>query len=103
MKTIDANELKKLKAQDDVLIVNTLPEDKFESTEIPDAVNVPQEDPDFVEKVEKIAGGKSKPVVVYCASESCHSSDKAASKLEKAGYQEVYDFAAGAEGWRQVS
>lgn len=102
MKTIDTSELKTLlEKNDDVLLVNTLSADSFEKTRIPQAVNIPLEESDFVKRVEKQAGGKDKPVVVYCASQQCNSSEKAAEKLENAGFTQIIDFAGGFKAWQE--
>lgn len=101
MKTIETGELKsRLGKSDDVLLVNTLPAELFEKTRIPNSVNVPLEDSDFVARVEKLAGGKDKPVAVYCASLQCNSSEKAAEKLENAGFTQVLDYAGGFKAWQ---
>jgi len=103
MQSITADQLIEMRQRNsNLLLVNTLPPDSFESTKIDGAVNAPQDDPDFVETVERYAGGKSKPVVVYCASSDCASSEKGAEKLEKAGFAEVFDFTAGAKGWEEA-
>jgi rhodanese-related sulfurtransferase len=102
MKTIEANELKALlDGHEDVLLVNTLNAESFAKTRIPGAVNIPLVDEDFVARVEEQAGGKDKPVVVYCASQQCSSSEKAAEKLETAGFTAVTDFAGGYKAWRE--
>jgi rhodanese-related sulfurtransferase len=102
MKTINANELKALlDGNEDVLLVNTLNAESFEKTQIPGAVDIPLEDEDFLARVEEQAGGKDKPVVVYCASQQCNSSDKAAEKLENAGFSAVTDFAGGFKAWQE--
>ena len=102
MKTIEANELKALlDGNEDVLLVNTLNADSFEKTRIPGAVNIPLEDEDFVAHVEEQAGGKDKRIVVYCASQQCNSSEKAAEKLENAGFTAVTDFAGGFKAWQE--
>jgi rhodanese-related sulfurtransferase len=102
MKTIEANELKALlDGNEDVLLINTLNAESFEKTQIPGAVNIPLEDEDFLARVEEQAGGKDKPVVVYCASQQCNSSDKAAEKLENAGFSAVTDFAGGFKAWQE--
>jgi rhodanese-related sulfurtransferase len=102
MKTIEANELKALlDGNEDVLLINTLNAESFEKTRIPGAVNIPVEDEDFVARVEEQAGGKDKPIVVYCASQQCNSSEKAAEKLENAGFTAVTDFAGGFKAWQE--
>lgn len=103
MNKLTATELDRVKQQGKkFLLVNTLSESDFEKTKIENAVNIPQEDDDFVERVEQQAGGKDQPVVVYCASTECSSSTKAAEKLDNAGFTNVYDFEAGAKGWKET-
>lgn len=103
MKAITAHELKAMLAGESrPTLVNTLPEKSFADTRIPGAINIPQEEDDFVDRVRKAAGGTDKSVVVYCASEQCHSSTEGARKLDAAGFSKVFDFEAGAEGWKQT-
>lgn len=85
----------------DLLLVNTLSAEDFEETKIPGAVNIPQEADEFVDTVERRAGGKDATVVVYCASAECQSSTEAARKLERAGFEKVFDFEGGYAAWRQ--
>ena len=56
---------------------------------------------DFASRVEQEAGGKNKPVVVYCASSHCNSSEKAAEKLEVAGFTAVSRYTGGAAAWQE--
>src|SRR5690349_20911397 len=102
MKTITTDDLKALKGQNRGLtLVNTLAAEAFEKTNIPGAINVPLESDDFAARVEKEAGGKDQPVVVYCASEQCNSSEKAARKLQSAGFTDVSRYTGGAAAWQQ--
>ena len=102
MKSIDFKQLKKLREQGkNIPLINTLSEDHFESTQIPESINIPLESDDFVSRVEQTIGGKDQPVVVYCASHDCPSSEKAAEKLEQAGFTQVFDFEGGAQEWLQ--
>jgi rhodanese-related sulfurtransferase len=104
MRTIEAQKLKtRLEGNEEVLLVNTLKADAFEKTRIPGAVNIPLDDENFVKRVEEQLGGKDKPVVVYCASQECNSSEKAAEKLENAGFTAVTDFAGGFKAWQETS
>jgi len=47
------------------------------------------------------SSGRHKPVVVYCASEQCNSSEKAAKKLEDAGFTAVSRYTGGAAAWQK--
>jgi len=103
MQTLTTEQLKSMiDDKKDLALVNTLSEDNFDQTRIPGSVNIPQEHDSFVGRVEKEAGGKDKTIVVYCASTDCGSSEKAAKKLEEAGFEDVYDYEAGAKGWQEA-
>ena len=102
MKTIATDELKALREKDgDLTLVNTLGAESFEKTRIPGAVNISLDSSDFTSRVEQEAGGKDKPVVVYCASSHCNSSEKAAEKLEVAGFTAVSRYTGGAAAWQE--
>ena len=102
MKTITTTELKTLcDKKADLTLVNTLGHESFEKTKIPGAINVPLESSDFAARVEQEAGGKNKPVVVYCANQQCNSSEKAAQKLEAAGFTAVSRYTGGAAAWQK--
>jgi rhodanese-related sulfurtransferase len=102
MKAITTDGLQALKAQEkDLTLVNTLAADEFEKTKIPGAINIPLQNTDFAARVEQEAGGKDQPVVVYCASQQCNSSEKAAEKLEAAGFTSVSRYTGGAAAWQK--
>ena len=103
MKTITTEDLKALKDQNgDLTLVNTLAAEAFQKTKIPGAINVPLASNDFASQVEQEAGGKDKPIVVYCASQQCDSSEKAARKLESAGFTSVSRYTGGAAAWQEA-
>lgn len=102
MKTVTTSELKALRSQNKHLtLVNTLSAHAFEKTRIPGSVNIPLESGDFVARVEQAAGDKAKPIVVYCASGACNSSERAAKKLEAAGFAAVSRYTGGAAAWQK--
>lgn len=101
MQQVTTEDLKKIQqTEEPFVLVNVLPAAKFAETEIPGAVNVPFEDPDFADRVAELAGGKDRSVITYCASEECPASTDAARKLEAAGFTDVFDYKAGAKGWK---
>ena len=103
MQPLTVEQLKEMQTRnEDFLLINTLDEKNFPTTRIPGSINIPQSQDDFVQRVEQVAGGKDKKIVVYCASESCTSSPTAAKKLEEAGFSNVLDFEAGAQGWQEA-
>jgi rhodanese-related sulfurtransferase len=100
MPAISTPDLKSLmERNEDFLLVNTLPKEYFGKTKLPGAVNIPQEQKNFVQQVEKRAGGKDKKIVVYCANLDCDSSTEAAKKLDQAAFTNVFDYRGGAKAW----
>lgn len=100
MQTIDIEQLRdKMSKNDDLLLINVLSKEDFREHHIPNSVNIPVEQDDFVEQVQGHSEGKNQEIVVYCANTSCDASPKAASKLEDAGFTNVYDFEGGIEEW----
>jgi rhodanese-related sulfurtransferase len=102
MTPITAEQLQSMQDRNrDLILINTLSADDFEATKIPGAINIPQDEEGFVDQVERRAGGRDKTLVVYCASPECESSSQAARKLEKAGFEKVFDFEGGFQAWQQ--
>lgn len=103
MKTISTADLRNLKDRGEpITMINTLPEEAFAESHIPDSINIPRDQADFAEKVEQTVGGKSQPIVVYCASRDCPSSTKAAKELESQGFTNVSDYEGGAKAWHDA-
>ncbi|MEZ6127213.1 MAG: rhodanese-like domain-containing protein [Planctomycetaceae bacterium] len=107
MNRIDTQQLQSMKSDgSDFLLVNTLDPDDFRQTKIPDSINIPQSQENFAAQVQQAAADKTQPVVVYCGSEDCQSSTKAAKKLDEAGFSNVLDYEGKAErkhGRKRVS
>jgi rhodanese-related sulfurtransferase len=82
-------------------LINTLPPEHFAKTKIPNSVNIPLESSDFIQRVEALAGNKSRTVIVYCANEECDSSKRAAAVLEDAGFSNVFEYEGGAQAWEE--
>lgn len=103
MKTIERDELKKLLDQrDPVALIDVLSEESYEDYHLPEAINIPAKSEDFDRRVQQAVPDKDTPVVVYCLNHDCPASPQAGERLEGLGYQEVYDYAAGKEDWRDA-
>ncbi len=100
MQTIGYQQVKDLQERNAATLINVLSAEDFEKTHIPASINVPVDSPDFADQVKKIIGGKGEPVVVYCASYSCDKSQKAALKLDQAGFTNVMCYEGGAKEWQ---
>jgi rhodanese-related sulfurtransferase len=85
--------------KEDFVLINVLPREAFREAHIRTSINIPHEEPGFADDVEKVAGGKDRKVVVYCANEDCDASPTAARKLDKAGFDHVYDYEGGTRDW----
>ena len=103
MQNIDSEQMQELlESDDDFILINVLSEAQFEERHIPGSINIPVEDPDFIERVKEHAPDLNQRIVVYCANEDCPASPQAAAKLEEAGYTDVLDYTEGIEGWQNI-
>lgn len=101
MKAITKEELHNLieLIKKDCVLINVLPAEAFNKAHIKHSINIPLEKEDFVDLVHLVAGHKQRNVVVYCSGFSCAVSEKAAQRLEEAGFHNVYDYAGGLKDW----
>lgn len=101
MKPITRDDLKTMNEDrhDDFVLINVLPRNDFNEKHIRTSINIPVGDEDFERKVEDVAGGKDRKIVVYCASFDCDASPKAAKKLDQAGFTQVFDYEGGTKDW----
>lgn len=103
MKKLSAKDVKQLlDRNEDVQLINVLPEERYRKKRIPGSVNVPLGDSSFLQRVEHLAGDKGAKLVVYCADAECDASPKAAEKLEESGFRNVQDFEGGVDEWEQA-
>ncbi|MFB6295128.1 MAG: rhodanese-like domain-containing protein [Candidatus Nanohaloarchaea archaeon] len=99
VETISRSELKeKMDSGDDFTLVNVLSEEQFEQEHIPGSINIPL---DEVEEEFPRQFDRDDDIVVYCASESCQASPKAAEKLESMGFTNVADYEGGLADWKE--
>lgn len=100
MKAIGTDTLQQImREQRDIPIINVLDEEQYRAKHIKGSINIPLTAGDFTERVKAAAGSADNPVVVYCASQACDASTKAAEALEQAGFEKVYDFEGGTQAW----
>lgn len=79
-------------------LVNVLPYDEYAKGHIPNSINIPM---DEINKFEDHFS-KEKEVIVYCSSYNCDTAEKAAEELAERGFQRVYDFEEGLDGWKRA-
>ncbi|MFB6291811.1 MAG: rhodanese-like domain-containing protein, partial [Candidatus Nanohaloarchaea archaeon] len=100
VETISLEELEeKLKNDEDFVFIDVLGEDSYQDEHIPGSINIPL-DQLAHEVLDRF--DKDEEMVVYCGSESCGASPKAAEKLEKLGFEDVKDFEIGLKGWKEA-
>ena len=97
-KSIDNNE--------DMVLVDTIPADRFEKTKIKGAVNagLPKEMKDLKPEekeafLKTLGDNKDKKIVVYCGFTACERSHVGATLAKEAGYKNVYRFPGGIAAW----
>jgi rhodanese-related sulfurtransferase len=98
MKYIDRETLKaKLDAGEPVHLVETLQPKEFAKGHIAGAVNIP-----FTKMTAEARKRFATDdfIVVYCHDEKCQASNRAAEKLEKLGYEQVYEYSGGKDDWK---
>lgn len=83
-------------------VINVLDPEDYREAHIPKSKNIPFNSGNFLEEVRTVVGSKEDPVVVYCASESCPLSEKAAAELENAGFTKVYEYDGGTKAWKEA-
>ncbi len=100
-KTIHTEQLRSLlQSESSCLVLDVLPKVAFDKDHIEGAHNVPMDSPNFLRDVERLAGTKSKKIVVYCGSDACGTSGDAAKKLTAAGHSDVVRYEGGIAAWR---
>lgn len=102
MAAIDREQVKQ-QTQDDnrATLIEVLDEEHFNHFHLPGANNVPLKD-GFDDAIQQVVPNKSENVIVYCQSRECDASPRAAQRMEKLGYEHVFDYAAGKMDWKQA-
>lgn len=103
MQSLGTPELKSMfDCEEKFTLINTLSPAQFQKAHIPGSVNVPVNDAGFVKKVERMVDSKDETIVVYSAGVECEFSEKAARKLDRAGFENVYRYMGGTRAWRAL-
>jgi len=84
----------------DVHLIHVLPKVSFDKAHILGSQHISFYDDDFLERIAALAPDLGETLVVYCLSQGCNASSKAAAALRESGYADVHDFEGGVEAWR---
>ena len=104
---INSGKLKKsIDNNEDMVLVDTIPADRFEKTKIKGAVNagLPKEMKDLKPEekeafLKTLGDNKDKKIVIYCGFVACERSHVGAVLAKEAGYKNVYRFPGGIAAW----
>lgn len=97
------NELKAMiDRNDDMVVVDVLPEESFLKKHLPGAINIPAHSENFETLVKHMIQDKSTPVVVYCANAECQASADASNRIASMGYKNVSDYENGLSEWEEL-
>lgn len=101
MITISKDELTNMidKERRDVVLIDVLSNDAFKKQHIPMSINIPGDQPQFVQMVMAVTGDKYREIVLYSSGFECGASSNAARKLQEAGFARIYDFQGGTAEW----
>jgi rhodanese-related sulfurtransferase len=95
-------EVKALQESGGVVIIDVRAAAQFQADHIPDAISIPADSSDAELKTKLAAYSKSQPVLVYCASASCHLSRSFGQRLSALGFTRVNTLAGGLEEYLQA-
>jgi len=100
---VNALELQELLASGaDCYLIHVLPRVSFDKAHILGSQHISFYDDDFLARVEALAPDRRTLLVVYCLSQGCNASARAAATLGDAGYENVHDFEGGVQAWREA-
>jgi rhodanese-related sulfurtransferase len=101
-KEITANSLfDQIKSNQEIVIIDTLPNDHFQKVHLPTAKNACVFEVTFLDQIASIHSDRSTPIVLYGASESTMDAATAAAKIGRAGYEQVRILQGGLSQWRE--
>jgi rhodanese-related sulfurtransferase len=99
VKTISREEVKRYVDQPtpNVFIIDARPASKDDGSRIPSAKPIPFDA--TIENVTANLPDKNALIIVYCQNTACGASDYLANQLVKWGYQQVFRYPEGLDGW----
>lgn len=81
----------------EITLVDTLPAAAFAKGHLPGAINIVSDD--ILAEAPRRLPDRQATIVVYCASENCQRAGRAAERLARLGYTEVYHYVGGKKAW----
>ena len=99
MKTITTQELQRKLEKNNIHLVEVLDEEEFNNEHIKGAINIPL---NRIATEAKEKFNSKDEIVVYCSDKNCTASPTAAKKLNKKGFENVYDYEGGKKAWKNA-
>jgi rhodanese-related sulfurtransferase len=90
--------MKKIAAEEEVIIVDSRIESEYREGHIPGAVNIDTDH--LAQQPELLPRSKSFPIVFYCNGPKCMKSHDAALLAREWGYRKIYWFRGGVPEWK---
>lgn len=84
---------------DDIVLIDVLPHGYFRKQHIPKSINIPEDD--AVQTITDLFDTQRK-IILYCYDTDCLKSPHTAKRLEKKGFENVYDLEVGIEGYKEA-
>lgn len=91
---IDTTEVRRMMANEDVLLVFPLSPIEFNDRHIPGSINIP-----MARLAKDLPKDKSQKIIFYCLGVKCVASWRAAEKAVELGYRNVYAYREGLPAW----
>lgn len=100
MANLTRDELKKQIDDGKVVVIESLPQEKFAEGHLPGAIRLTAAE--VQARAAEILKDKGQQIVTYCANENCDACVKTAEELKKLGYTNVSEYRGGKEDWQKA-
>lgn len=102
---VDLEEMQKLWATHEALIVDARSEQAYRAGHIPSAVNLPRDDFDkkYQALLTILQSHRTQPLIVYCSGLRCPDSQIVAAELQRRGYLHVRLLSGGWNSWQSAN
>jgi rhodanese-related sulfurtransferase len=102
MKTIDGKEVKRMVESGNAVLVDLDKKEKFKGTHLKGSVNMPHDEKDVVQRIQKKFHDKNEKIIICSRSPLDTSARKVCTEIEKSGYKNLYNYSAAPSEWKSV-
>lgn len=99
VETISTEDVQELLDDGDAPLVYVMSKKQYERGHIPESISIPESElsTELPERFDE-----DEPIALYCASESCQASERAARKVQSIGYENVLEYEGGFATWEDA-